>query len=141
MSNWNGAGLISIGEEFLWLSTVTDVYSHTKAIHVHEDSIWLEGEGVVPIDYSRFKPIKTDDEKSIDELTTLITGLCWSSDIAKALHESGYHNQPKVKKVKELNVSEWLCSNGYGKYDSSAYAVRDLVNQGHIIEAKEKDSE
>ena len=47
-----------VGDECLWLSDKTEVWTHTRVIHYHEESAWLEGEGVVcAYDPSRFKPI------------------------------------------------------------------------------------
>jgi hypothetical protein len=51
-----------VGEECLWLSPNTGVYHHTKIIHINDESVWLEGEGVVAHDTDRYKPIKTPAE-------------------------------------------------------------------------------
>lgn len=55
-----------VGEECLWFSDKTQVWTHTKLIAIHESSAWLEGEAVVSIDYSyeQFRPIKTEREKT-----------------------------------------------------------------------------
>lgn len=47
-----------VDEECLWLSYRTEIWTHTKVIHYHEEFAWLEGEGVVfADDPNRFKEI------------------------------------------------------------------------------------
>ena len=81
-----------VGEECLWLSPSTGVYHHTKIIHINEESVWLEGEGVVAHDTARYKPIKTPAEIERDELAAIIYGggRLDSADLAKMIIDTGY---------------------------------------------------
>lgn len=84
-----------------------------------------------------FEPIKTADEKAIDEFAQVLNIALEADesfkDTAKKLIKAGYHNQPKVK---PLSFEQYRV---YESYSTFRECYRNLLKQGYIIEAKDDE--
>ena len=144
MSNWDGKGDIPLNEDLLWFSHRTNLYTHTKVIHYHEESVWLEGEGVVSFNRNHFKPIKTPEqvekERAVKHAMRLL-GLKEADNVSTVreclaiLYSVGLlHNQPKVE---ALTFKEYYKAiDGAATYFDS---WKLLLAGDHIMEAEEEE--
>jgi len=144
MSNWNGEGVPDNGQRLAHeLGGAIN-----KFIGVNSAGDWVaEDEGNFPRVYAPYllRPIKTpeqvEEEKAIDDLTMLLPDLfdnhdCTDYELAKALYDAGYHNQPKVK---PLNFDDYCNDPEFpGLSYDQRMTLKALIQDGYIIEVKEK---
>jgi len=139
--------LPEVGEECLWLSHKTGVFHHTRIIHIHEESVWLEGEGVVSLQVERFKPIKTPEEverervvelacnavqsnKACEDLNINIDCSAMSRFTIEALYDAGLLHD---RKVMPLSLKDYtiMCFKACQFDVTKSYET--AVREGYII--------
>ena len=148
MSNWDGKGIPENGQILFCKNTAERAAFIGGCGNGTQWAVELERTGkIVSCPPGWFDPIKTpeqvEEEKAIDGIVELLVNFYGNPKgaegyigVAKSLHESGYHNQPKVK---ALSFGEyyklWTATTG------SEQRFKYLAKEGHIIEAKEQDNE
>lgn len=65
--------ILGRNKELVWIRT-TECYKH----HVKKESDF------------KFRPIKTEEEKAIDDMVMIAKGKCWTKDICNTLYKAGY---------------------------------------------------
>ena len=140
MSNWDGVGTPANGQFFL----NTQKGNEYSFVGLSNNFNWVgqDSFGTLTLSIpSNCKPIKTpeqvEEEKAIDDID-LVLGMAHmvNKSQATALHESGYHNQPKVRSI---TFKEYY--KAIDDADTYFDSWKLLIARDHIIEAKEKDNE